>query len=35
MIASKDIKLINNQTIPEYLYDVMFNKYGIAKLTEK
>jgi hypothetical protein len=32
---SKDSKIIENQTLIEYLYDNFFNKYGIASLTEK
>lgn len=32
---SKDSKVIENQTLIEYLYDNLFHKYGIAALTEK
>ena len=32
---SKDSKLIENQTLVEYLYDSFFHKYGIVSLTEK
>ena len=34
-INSKDSKLIENQTLVEYLYDSFFHKYGIASLSEK
>ena len=32
---AKDSKIVRSQSMPEYLYDLTFNKYGIAKLTEK
>jgi len=32
---SKDSKIIRNQTMAEYLYDLTYNKYGIPSLTDK
>jgi hypothetical protein len=32
---SKDSRIIENQTLIEYLYDNFFNKYGIVNLTVK